>query len=300
VKSNEELSPKIGAKAYVTLGFLSIIWGSSFILIKKSLVVFDPVEVGAARVCFTFLAFSPVILIKFKQIDWSKWKKFILVGIFGSALPSLLFAIAQLKVSSSIAGILNSTTPLFTLILGILLFKQKARSHQIIGVVFGFIGALILLLGDGSSTMYGNLAFGSLILLATLSYAFNVNSIAVWFNDTPPIIISAVSFSMLGPLAGAYLAYSDFYQDLTTHPDGYSAFAALAFLALIGTGLATIIFFKLVQDSSALFASSVAYTIPIVAVIWGIVDGEQFYILQLMGLFSILIGIYLIREKKRT
>ncbi len=298
--SSEQNTSKIGTKAYLTLGLLSIIWGSSFILIKKSLVVFDPIEVGAARVCFTFVAFFPVIISKFNQIDWTKWKKFILVGIFGSALPSLLFAIAQLKVSSSIAGILNSTTPLFTLILGIILFNQKAKRHQIIGVIFGFIGALILLLGDGGAASLGNLAFGSLILLATLSYAFNVNSIAVWFQDTPALIISAVSFSMLGPLAGLYLLFSGFYTDLTTHPEGYQAFAALAFLALIGTGLATILFFKLVQDTSALFGSSVAYTIPIVAVIWGIVDGEQFYLLQLIGLFAILIGIYLIREKKKV
>ena len=284
--------------SWLILLLLSFVWGSSFILIKKALIAFNPIEVGAARVLFTFLAFLPVIIYKNKQIDWSRWKKFLVVGIFGSALPSILFAIAQTEVSSSIAGVLNSMTPVFTLIIAVILFGQKVKQAQVLGVIFGFIGALLLLLGDKSTDMSLNLMYGFLIILSTLCYAYNVNIVKSWFDDTPPLIISSVSFSMLGPVAAIYLFSNDFVTHITEHEFGWYSLAAVAFLALVGTALSTILFFKLIQDTDAIFGSSVAFIIPIFAVLWGLFDGEGFYLIQLFGMFAVLIGIYMIRDKK--
>lgn len=294
----EKQKKLVGLNSWLILVLLSFVWGSSFILIKKSLIAFSPLEVGALRVLLTFMAFSPVVFYYRKKIDWSHWKKFLAVGFFGSALPSVLFAVAQTEVSSSIAGVLNSITPVFTLIMAVTLFNQKAKSKQILGVVFGFIGALLLLLGDQNNDTSSNLLYGFLIILATASYAFNVNAVKAWFDNTSPIIISAVSFSMLGPVAAIYLGTTDIAAQIVLHEYGWNSLAACAILALIGTGLSTILFFKLVQDTNAVFASSVAFAIPIFAVLWGLYDGEGFYLLQLFGMFAVLIGIYLIREKK--
>ena len=297
MENHSQSSPNIGS--WIVLIFLSFIWGSSFILIKKSLIAFDPIEVGALRVFITFLGFFPVVLYHWNKINWSDWKKFLAVGIMGSALPSVLFAIAQTQVSSSIAGVLNSITPVFTLIIGVLLFQQKTKQNQIIGVGFGFIGAILLLLGDKSNDTSSNISYGMMIVLATICYAYNVNSIKAWFKDTSPIIISAVSFSLLGPICAIYLFSTTFIEHLTTHEYGWHSLAAVIFLALIGTGLATILFFKLIQDTDAIFGSSVAFVIPIFAVLWGLFDGESFYLIQVLGMVLVLIGIYLIREKKK-
>lgn len=216
----------------------------------------------------------------------------------GSALPSVLFAIAQTEVSSSIAGVLNSITPVFTLILGVVIFRQKAKQRQILGVICGFIGALLLLLGDQSNDMSLNLLYGLLIILATACYAYNVNAVKSWFSNTTPLIISAVSFSLLGPIAIIYLLSFGTFEQLTTHEYAWYSLGAVAVLALVGTALSTIIFFKLIQETNAIFGSSVAFAIPIFAVLWGLYDGEQFYLIQLFGMFAVLIGIYLIRDKK--
>lgn len=297
MQENTTSSPSFGSWAILIL--LSFVWGSSFILIKKSLIAFDPVEVGALRVVITFFAFLPVIMYHRKSIDWGDWKKFLIVGIMGSALPSVLFAIAQTQVSSSIAGVLNSITPVFTLIIGIIMFNQTAKRNQIIGVAFGFVGALLLLLGDQSHDTGTNLLYGMLVVLATICYAFNVNSIKAWFNNTSPIIISAVSFSMLGPLGIIYLLNTSFIEQLTTHEHGWYSFGAVLFLALVGTAISTILFFKLIQDTNAIFGSSVAFVIPIFAVLWGLFDGESFYLIQLIGMLLVLLGVYLIRDKKK-
>lgn len=284
-------------KSVGILILLSIIWGSSFILIKKALIAFKPVDVGLLRIVLTMLTFIPVIIIKRQEINWKKWKLFLLVGLTGSGLPAVLFAVAQTQVSSSVAGVLNSMTPVFTLIIGFVLFKKKIIKYQVFGIVFGFAGALLLLLGDQSTSLSVNLAYGSLVILATIMYAFNANAINAFFHDTKPIIISAVSFSLLGPASLVYLMFSGFFTDLMTHEHAIYSFSSVLFLAVIGTGICTVIFFKLLQDTDAVFASSVAFIIPIVALFWGIFDGEQLYISQLAGVLAVLIGIYLIKKK---
>lgn len=293
-----EVQKPLGANAWLILLLLSFIWGSSFILIKKSLLVFTPLEIGALRVVITSLAFLPVIVLNFKKIDWTKWKKFLIIGIIGSALPSILFALAQTKVSSSVAGVLNSMTPVFALIFGVVIFKTKVSSKQIAGVFIGFLGATLLLLGDRNAEPSLNFMYGLLIILATISYAYNANAVQSWFKQTSPVIISSVSFSLLGPFALMYVLSQGIIERVPNHEYGWYSLGAVAFLALVGTALSTIIFFKLIQDTSALFGSSVAFVIPIFAVFWGMFDGETFFLLQVCGMLAILGAIYLIREKK--
>lgn len=289
-------SNSITTKSWLVLVLLSIVWGSSFILIKKALIVFSPLQVAGLRVFLSSLAFLPIVLYLFSEIDWSKWKYFLAVGLTGSAIPAVLFSTAQTQISSSLAGVLNSLTPLFTLILGVWFFKKEIIKFQVIGIIVGFIGASFLILGGESGEIRGNIMYGSLIVLATIFYALNANAIHVFFDKTRPIIISSLSFSLLGPVAGIYLYFSGFFGLMTSHEYGYNAFAAVCFLALVGTVIATVIFFQLIKDTGPIFSSSVAFLIPMVALAWGLFDGETIYFLQGIGMCAILMGIYLIRK----
>jgi len=278
------------------LAFLSIIWGSSFILIKKGLVVYDPVQVACLRIGISALAFLPVLLVRFKKIDWSKWKYLLLVGITGSGVPAFLFSIAQTKINSSMAGILNSLTPLFTLLLGIFLFGAPLKWTKVLGVLIGLAGAAGLILFGNEGGMQGNIGYSLLIILATICYGTSVNTVGKYLNDIPSLIISAVSFSFVGLPAFFYLMTTDFFQLLAQQPGAWDALGYITILSLGGTVLATVIFFRLVQWTNPVFASTVAYLIPIVALIWGVFDGEQIGLLSLVGMGLILTGVYLSRN----
>ncbi len=294
---DEEKAKAKSFGVWSTLILLAMVWGSSFILIKKALIAFMPLEVAALRVFSTFVGFIPILFIKWGEIDWKEWKYFLFVGLSGSAIPAFLFAIAQTKVNSSVAGVLNGLTPIFTLIIAFFIFKEKIKSNAVFGIIMGFVGASMLILGGDNTGGTTNILYALLIVFATVFYALNVNVIKAHFNQMNPVIISAVSFSLLGPLAGIYLFASDFIPHLTGHEYGWYSLVAVVILGVVGTGLATVLFFKLVQETDAVFASSVAFMIPVVAILWGIFDGESFVLLQLLGLMLVLTGIYLIRGK---
>ncbi len=287
--------------AWGILILLSLIWGSSFILIKKSLLAFTGVEVGLTRVAISFLAFLPYIILQLKKVDWSRWKLYLLVGLTGNGLPAILYAVAETQIDSAIAGVLNSLTPIFTLILAWLIWKQKSNLWQVLGIILGFLGTSWLLILGVDGISFDNIPYGMLIVLATFCYGVSANVVQHKLSGLSPTMIGALSFLFIGPVALSYLLFNtDFIIHLTEHEYGRFSFGMVSILAIIGTVISSIIFYRLVQLTNAVFASMVSFLIPIVALLWGILDQEELVWLHVFGIIAILMGIYLVKLKKTT
>ncbi len=287
-------------KSWLTLIFLSVIWGTSFILIKKSLIVFSPVEVAILRVAISGLAFTPFFIKYWSDHEWHRWKLYMVVALSGSAIPAVLFATAQTQIGSAIAGILNSTTPIFALIIGMVFFKSTITIRQVSGIALGFIGAVGLIAIDASTDdLGGQIAYGSLIILGSVFYGANVNIVKEYFTDVTPLRLSTLSFFLVGMPFWLIIPFSDIPTKVVSHPYAIYAVMYLTFLAVISTVFCLYIFYQLVQDTNALFASSVAYLIPIVALVWGFFDGEVLGMWHFISLLIIIIGVYLIRDNPR-
>ena len=283
-----------------TLAFLSLIWGSSFILMKRGLLVFPPNEIAAMRIFLVFLVLLPSTIKHINSLKPSNRWAFFAVGIFGSALPYFLFVTAQTEISSSLSGILNSLTPLFTLVFALAFFKQKIRPISIVGVTLGLIGAIGLIYFSAEHAVSQSFTvYMMLPIIASASYGLNVNIIKSSLQNINPVAVTALSFAMVGPLAGVYLlGFSDVFVHLQ-QPGGYESFGYISILAILGTALAVLVFNMLIKYTTALFASSVTYLIPIIAILWGVFDGEEFNVIQLLFVFVILGGISLIKSSKK-
>ncbi|MDX1942668.1 MAG: DMT family transporter [Saprospiraceae bacterium] len=276
---------------------MSLVWGTSFILIKKSLEVYSPVQVALLRLGLSGLAFLPLFLYQIRKIDWKRWYFFVLVGLCGSGIPAFLFAFAQMHISSSVAGILNSLTPLFTLLIGIIIFRAKLLWAKVVGVLLGLVGAAMLILFSNGNNFQGDVGYSLLIILAAMCYATSTNIVGNKLRDVKSLIVSTFAFASVGiPSFLILITNTDFLHVLTTHPQGLIGLGYVGFLALVGTVLATIIFFKLIQDTNPVFASTVAYIMPIVALLWGLLDGETIGLYHLLGMGLILLGVYLSRK----
>jgi len=286
----------IDLRSMLALVTLSLVWGSSFILIKRGLEVFDATQVATLRIGISALAFLPVFLYRFHRIDWKRLKYFLIVGVAGSGLPAFLFAIAQTEISSSMTGILNSLTPLFTLLLGISVFKARFAWAQLLGVLLGLVGAVLLILLNAGVVGSGNLWYSLLVVLATICYATSVNTVGAYLRDLSSVTISSVSFILFGGPALIYLFSTDFIPLMQQGVESWIALGYVGILAVLGTVLASVLFFKLVQWTSPLFSSTVAYLIPSIALGWGLVDGEMIGWGHLIGMGLILLGIYLSRQ----
>ena len=283
-------------KAWLILGLLGIVWGSSYILIKKGLVAYNPVQLACLRISISSIAFLPFFLAKQKTVDWSKWKYLAIVGIMGSGIPPFMFAFAQTEISSSVAGVLSSLTPLFTLLLGILFFKSKLIWSKVIGVLVGLMGAVFLILFGNSAGIEGNLWYGLLIVLGAICYAISVNTIEKELHSMDALIVSATTFIIVGVPATIILFFTGFFAVLQTHPQAWSSLGYIVILSIIGTVIATILFFGMVQMTNAVFSSTVSYIVPIVAIFWGAADGETITVFHLLGMVLILAGVYLSRK----
>lgn len=285
-------------KAWLTLCFLSVIWGTSFILIKKSLIVFTPVQVALLRIAISGVAFAPFFFYHLKRHEWHRWWMYVIIALTGSAVPAILYATAQTQISSATSGILNSVTPIFALIIGVNFFGKKTNRRQIIGIILGFIGACALILLDSSvGSLSGQLLFGSLVVIGSMFYATNVNLVKEYFQDVKPMNLSSFAFFLIGVPAILVVPFTDIPQQMQTHPYAWHAFGYLTLLAVVSTVMALYIFYKLVQDTSAVFGASVSYLIPIVALIWGFWDGEAIGVWHMVSLAVIICGVYLIRER---
>ena len=275
---------------------LALIWGSSFILIKKGLIGLSPYQLGALRIIFTALF---LLIIGFKsltEIKQYQWKYIAITALFGTFIPAFLFAIAETKVSSSICSILNSLTPLNTLLIGIIAFGMAFKRSQFIGVIIGLIGTAILIFNgkqDGSSENY---TYAVLVIIASICYAINVNLIKKYLSDVKPLSITAGNFTVMLIPALIILSCTNFFE-IVHLPTTQHSMLFILILGIVGTGIANILFFKLIQMSSPVFASSVTYLIPIVAFFWGLMDHEMLTPFQFVGAFIILVGVYLANKK---
>jgi drug/metabolite transporter (DMT)-like permease len=286
---------KINAKSVFLLLALSFIWGASFILIKKGLVGYSADEVASLRVLMASLVFVPYMTKNFKKINFKSYKYILAFALLEIGIPPFLYSYAQTVVNSSTAGILNSLVPLFTLIVGFLVYKVSTNFYKTIGVLVGLLGAILLIFfksGDFTSIDFGN-AWGLLIVLATLMYGFGSNILKEYLQDLPYTQITAVAFTSMGIPAFLYLMTTDVIHRTLTNPLALHSLGFIALLSVFGSALAIIIFAKLVQESNALFASFVTYLIPFVAMIWGFWDGEVVSIMQIVCLLAILSGIYI-------
>jgi drug/metabolite transporter (DMT)-like permease len=283
-------------KSWAILIVLSLIWGTSYILIKRGLEVFSPTQVATLRLSISSLAFVPILFYRRKRVDWGRWRPLLLVGVLGSGLPAFFFSLAQTQISSSMAGVLNSLTPLFTLLLGVLLFGLQASGRKVLGVLVGLGGAALLILLGKDAGMGSQPWYGLLVVAGALCYAASSNIVGAYLRDMSSITISAVAFALIGLPAAVYLFSTDFLPLMAQHQGAWPAFGYIAALALFSTVLASVIFFRLVQWTSPVFASMISYLVPIVALSWGVFDGEPLALIHFLGLALIMSGIYLVRR----
>ena len=286
----------IELKSFFILLALSLVWGSSFILIKKALLAFDPIDLACMRISISAIAFVPILYLQRKKVPWKDWKLFLAVGLTGSGVPAFMYLIAQTNINSTVSGLLNSLTPIWTLIIGIIIFKNKMDASKTIGVLIGFLGAALLMIFSKSEGENTNLWYGFFIVLGTLCYGVSGNMVKHYFQNVKSIIISATSFCLIGPPAIVYLLYKGTLTSIEWNQEQVYSFGAVLLLSLIGTVLATIIFYKLIQDTNAVFGSSVAYIMPLVAMGWGFVDGEAIGLVVILSMILILSGVYLIKK----
>jgi drug/metabolite transporter (DMT)-like permease len=275
---------------------LALIWGSSFILIKKGLVGLTPMQVGSMRILFAALF---LLLIGFKslaKIPHFQWKYIALTATLGTFIPAFLFAVAQTQIDSTVSSILNSLTPLNTLIFGVFAFGLTFRRPQVFGVVIGLIGTFLLIINGAMHHPEQNYYYAILILIASVCYAINVNLIKKYLSDLSPLSITTGNFLVLLLPALVILFFSGFFQVIQVESVQHSIVYILI-LGVVGTGIANIIFFKTIQISSPVFATSVTYLIPVVAFSWGLLDNEMLTPVQFLGAFIILFGVYLSAKK---
>jgi drug/metabolite transporter (DMT)-like permease len=281
---------------WVYLTVLALIWGSSFILIKKGLIGLTAFQLGSLRIIFAALF---LLLIGFKslvKIPRHLWKYVALTSVFGTFIPAYLFAIAQTQIDSSVSSILNSLTPLNTLVLGALAFGLQFRRNQVFGVLIGLIGSALLILNGAANHPEQNYYYAILVVIASLCYATNVNLIKRFLPDLSPLSITTGNFAVLLVPASLILFFTGFFDVIHVAEVQHSLLFILL-LGVLGTGIANIIFFKLIQISSPVFATSVTYLIPVVAFFWGLLDHEMLTFVQFIGAFIILIGVYLSAKK---
>lgn len=284
--------------AIFLLILLALIWGTSFILIKQGLKVFAPDEVGALRVASAALFLLPAALMRFKELTRDHYWKLLLSGLMGIFIPAFLFATAQTNMDSSVAGILNTLTPIFTLLIGAFIFNQKFKNLAIVGIVLGFLGGVVLMFARTGGEIGSLNLYALLIVIACIFYAVNLNFIKYKITDLKALTITSGSLLMIGPLAFIYLfGFSDFTTKLQTIDGAWRAAGFVILLGIMSTAIATFLFNRLVKISTPIFASSVTYIMPIVAVAWGLYDGETLGLGHFIGMTAITIGVYLANRK---
>lgn len=287
-------------KKWLYLIVLSLIWGTSFILIKKGLVGLTQIQLGSLRTVLTAMILFSFGLPKLKQIKRHQWKWIAISALVGTFFPAYLFAFAQKHIDSAVASILNSLTPLATAVLGYLAFSIYTTRRQWLGVFIGLVGSVMLILAGAHINPHQNHWYGILVLVASVGYALNVNILKKHLSDISPLAIATGNFVVIVIPALLILISTGYFSEIWVAPEVQVSTGYIAILALFGTALAKILFNKMIQISSAVFASSVTYTMPIVSVIWGVFDGERFGWYQGISAIIVLVGVFLANQSKAS
>jgi drug/metabolite transporter (DMT)-like permease len=275
---------------------LALIWGSSFLLIQLGLESLNPLQLGSLRIVCAAIFLLIIGFRELPKIPRHQWKFIGLTALFGTFLPAFLFAIAQQHITSMVSSILNSLTPLNTLVLGIIAFGLGFKRGQLIGVIVGFIGSALLIINGAINQPNHDYRYAILLVIASIFYATNVNLLKKHLTDLSPLAITTGNFTLMLPPALIILFFSGFFEDIQMAAVQESSLY-IFILGVVGTGFANILFFRLIQISSPIFASSVTYLIPLIAFCWGIHLNETLTPLQFLGAFIILIGVYLSGKK---
>lgn len=282
---------------------LAMIWGSSFILMKRGLQSFTYTQVGTMRVSIAALFMTVVGFRHFKHFRKKDLVALAIVGFLGNAIPYVLFPLAVNHLDSGVVGIINSLVPLFTVLIGGWFFGQKATGTQWQGVAVGLIGAAVLILPvksmlNGAFQIEGELGYGLFGVLATLMYGTSVNTLKMKLPHLKAVTVTTLSLATAAPFTVGVSLASGVTDVLAQDPDAWTNLGYVAILGVVGSGVAVILFNRLIQMTTALFSSSVTYAIPVVAILWGIWDGEQILWNHLLGLGIIVTGIYLVNKRK--
>ena len=291
---------KIPENKWLYLFLLSLIWGSSYILIKRGLVGLSPIELGSARIVISTVFLLVLGFNSLSGLSRYHWKWLIITGFLGTFFPSFFFAFAQLHIDSSVAAILNSLTPIFTVLVGITLFATRMLARQYFGVVLGFVGSLGLVWGGAQINPNQPIGYVLLIISASMCYAINIHFLKHKLSAVSPMAMTLGNFIAILPPALIMLFFSDFFSfQKLQNPEVITSLGYVATLAFFGTAIAKVMFNRFVKIASTVFVSSVTYTLPIVALFWGTLDGEKISSYQLLSTVVILVGVSLAHKKNK-
>jgi drug/metabolite transporter (DMT)-like permease len=287
---------------WIILIALSLVWGSSFILMKQGLRAFSSDEVAGLRITIAS-AFMLPFLIRHYKIDLkTNLKGLLLMGVFGNLIPAFLFTKAETQISSSLTGMLNALTPMFTILIGMIAFNHKINKNQILGVLIGLVGAIALVtLGNNGNDQSKNIMYCLLVAAATLCYAISVNGIKAYLGHVNSLTATVWSFTLIGPVAAIYIfGFTDVVIHASNHPEGLRALGYISILAIVGSALSVVVYNTLIKLSGTVFAASCTYLIPVVAIGWGLFDGEIINLFQMLAVIVIIAGIWMINSTAKV
>tara|TARA_B100001939_G_scaffold239739_1_gene207302 strand:+ start:302 stop:1192 length:891 start_codon:yes stop_codon:yes gene_type:complete len=288
----------LAIRKWGTLIILSIIWGSSYILIKKGLTGLTPIQLGSLRVIVTTILIAPIGYQKIKKIPKEKLKWVAFSAFVGSFLPAYLFAFAETEISSSVTAVMVSLTPLFTLLISVIIFGEELLRKQVLGVIVGFLGIIVLINNELLESSF-SLLYVMFVIIAAFCYAVNANVLKYKLPNIPALGIVFMSFLFMFIPAFIILFFSDFpFSDFASNPLIIESIIYIIILALFGTAIAKVLYIKLLAISTPVFSVSTTYLMPIIAIFWGLLDGESFQPIQFIGTLIILMGVYLVTKKK--
>ncbi len=289
---------QIYANKWALIIILSLIWGSSFILIKKGLVGLSAMQLGALRIIMSGLVVIALGINQLKGIPREQWKSLILAGFLGTFFPAFFFAYAETEIDSAVASMLNSLVPLITIITGVLLFRIKTGWIQVLGVLVGLSGTAVLILKGASINPDQNYYYSLFVISSTVMYALNVNIVKRYLQDLNALGLTAGTFLFIVPFALGVLIYTDFFKaEVLSNTTVQMSIGYVLLLSVFGTALAKVLFNRLIQISNPVFSTSVTYLMPVVAIFWGLLDGERITLVQILAAGLILAGVYLVNKK---
>ena len=287
-------------KKWFYLAILSLIWGSSFILIKKGLVGLNSVQLASLRMIFAATVIYIYSYNSIKKIPKKSWKWIVITAYLGTFFPVYLISYGQTEIESGLASIITTVTPINTLIIGIIFFSLTFSIKQLLGLFIGLVGAVLLLYEASETNLNSNIYFSFFIYLTTVGYAASVNLIKKYLTNIPPEAVTAGIFLSISPPAIIVLYFSDFTDLNFQDPLILKSIFFVLVLGVFGSAIAQTLFNKFVKISSPIFASAVTYTMPVVAIFWALIDGEILSIMQFFATAIILIGVYLVNKRKQT
>ena len=276
----------------VLLLVLAVVWGSSYILMKKGLESFSALQVSMLRIVFACVALLPFVKKAVSNVKTSDLKYALVVALLGSGIPSYLFPLAIQNMDSSIAGIINALVPVFTMLFGWAFFKFKPSLLKFLGILIALSGASFLILQGGVNGVSIN-KYTFYAIAATVCYGLSSNVLKAKLGEVNATEITSLTFAMIGPFALIILLQTNFLEILSQNPEAIKSMIYIGILGVVGTAAALVLFNLLIKRTDAVYATSVTFLIPIIAMIWGFLDGEIIGYKHFVGMVFILFGVYL-------